>query len=216
MNIVFCLPGNNFSGRFLDSFVDTIGHCVGKGYQFAVSRRESSNVYHVRSMCLGADVLRGPKQVPFNGGVKYDWIVWIDSDIVWKAEQLTELLNTPGDIVSGLYLMANQQQYTAVKEWDTDYFVKNGTFEFLTPNDLKKETKPFDVSYVGMGFMAVRAGVYETIDYPWFEPQTFDLGNGVTDFCSEDVAFCLKAIKAGYKITINPNIVVGHEKKFII
>ena len=75
--------------------------------------------------------------------------------------------------------MANQQQYTAVKKWDTDYFIKNGTFEFVTPNDLKKETKPFDVSYVGMGFMAVRAGVYETIDYPWFEPQTFDLGNGV-------------------------------------
>ena len=42
-----------------------------------------------------------PKQTPFNGGVKYDWIVWIDSDIVWKAEQLTELLNTP----------ANQQSY---------------------------------------------------------------------------------------------------------
>lgn len=218
MNIILALPGNNFSGNFLDCYTDTLQFFGQKGWSYGVSRRESSNVYHVRSMCLGADVLRGKKQAPFNGSVKYDWIVWIDSDIVWNPTQLEELLKTDGDIVSGLYRMSNGTQYTAVEEWDTAYFRKNGTFKFLTPDDLKlpKYSKPFDVSYVGMGFMAVKYGVFEKLDYPWFEAQSFDLGEGVYDFCSEDVGFCLKAIEAGYKVRVNPKIIVGHEKKLVI
>ena len=78
MNIVLALPGNNFSGNFLDCYTDTLQFFGQKGWSYGVSRRESSNVYHVRSMCLGADVLRGKKQAPFNGSVKYDWIIWID------------------------------------------------------------------------------------------------------------------------------------------
>jgi GT2 family glycosyltransferase len=67
-----------------------------------------------------------------------------------------------------------------------------------------------------MGFMAVKYGVFEKLDYPWFEAQSFDLGEGIYDFCSEDVGFCLKAIEAGYKVRVNPKIIVGHEKKLVI
>ena len=152
MNIVLALPGNNFSGNFLDCYTDTLQFFSKKGWGFGVSRSESSNVYHVRSMCLGADVLRGKSQSPFDGKIDYDWVLWIDSDIIWNVNQIEELLNTPGDIVSGLYRMANGTQFTAVEEWDTAYFRKNGTFKFLTPEDLKlsKYSKPFNVNYVGM------------------------------------------------------------------
>ena len=218
MNIIVCLTGNNFSGNFLDSFSETLHYFYRRGYNFAISRKESSNVYFVRALALGADVSRGEKQKPFNGTVNYDWILWIDNDIVWRPKDLEALFNTKGDIVSGLYIMSNNTQFTAVTEWDTDYFKKNQSFKFLTREDLNlaEYKNPFEVVYVGMGFMAVRKGVYEGIDYPWFEPQTFDLGGGIKDFCSEDVGFCLKAKKAGFKIVVNPSIIVGHEKKVVL
>ena len=67
-----------------------------------------------------------------------------------------------------------------------------------------------------MGFMAVKKGIFENIEYPWFEPKFFDFGNGICDFSSEDVGFCLKVRDKGYKIIVNPKIIVGHEKKVIL
>ena len=36
------------------------------------------------------------------------------------------------------------------------------------------------------------------------------------DYCSEDVAFCHLAKEAGFKIFIDPQMVVGHEKMRIL
>ena len=38
-------------------------------------------VNFARCKCLGANVLRGPKQIPWDGKLKYDYQLWIDSDI---------------------------------------------------------------------------------------------------------------------------------------
>ena len=218
MKIIFCLTGNTFSGNFLDCYGETIHYSVKKGWDFAVSRKESPSVFHVRSAVLGADVLRGKKQKPFNNSVNYDWLMWIDSDIIWKPEQIEQLINTKGDIVSGLYIMSNNYQYTAVEEYKFEYFKKNREFKFLTKDDLKLEKyqKDFSVDYVGMGFMAVRRGVFENLDYPWFKPKNFDLGSDIVDFSSEDVGFCLRAKQKGFNIVVNPNIIVGHEKRVIL
>jgi GT2 family glycosyltransferase len=218
MKIIFCLTGNNFSGNFVDCYGETIHYAIKKGWDFAVSRKESSSVFHVRSAVLGADVLRGKKQKPFNNSIHYDWLIWIDSDIVWNPQQIEDLINTKGDIVSGLYVMSNNIHFTAVEDYDYRYFRKNGTFDFLSREDLKKDKykQPFPVEYVGMGFMAVRRGVFENLDYPWFKPKNFDLGEDIVDFSSEDVGFCLRAKNKGFSIIVNPNIIVGHEKKVVL
>lgn len=218
MRIVVCLTGNNFSGNFLDCYGEMLHYFYKRNYHFAINRKESSNVYHVRALALGADVSRGRNQKPFGGQIDYDWILWIDSDIVFTPKDIEALLMTKGDIVSGLYIMQNNTTFTAVKDWDTEYYKEHSNFKFVTRENLKEPgyKLPFEVSYVGMGFMAVRKGVYEAIPYPWFEPESFDLGNGMYDFCSEDVAFCLKAKRAGFKIVVNPAIIVGHEKKIVL
>ena len=56
--------------------------------------RYTSNVYHVRNMCLGGDVTKGARQKPFQGNIDYDYIMWIDSDMVFKPEDFTALINT--------------------------------------------------------------------------------------------------------------------------
>ena len=68
LTIVFCLPGNKFSHNFLLSWSELMMYCVTHNIRPIISCKQSCNIYMVRSMCLGADILRGTKQKPFNGG----------------------------------------------------------------------------------------------------------------------------------------------------
>ena len=215
MKIIFCLPGNNFSGRFLECWTRLIDYCWQNGIQYAVSRHASSNVYYVRNICLGGDVRRGVAQKPFNGAIEYDYLMWIDSDQVFTPQQFQRLLDHDQDIVSGVYLMANGHHLTTVKEWDEEYFKEHGSFQFLTLADIQDKTELMPVSYTGFGFMLIKYGVFEALPYPWFQPITQKIGHMV-DFASEDVSFCQQASGAGYQIYIDPMVKVGHEKLMIL
>ena len=238
MRIVFCLPGNSFSGRFLECWTDLFVWCLRNGIQPILSRRESCNIYYVRNMCLGADVMRGEHQKPFNGTLQYDFIMWIDSDIIFTPEHFVKLLNHNKDIVSGIYLMSDRKHFATVMEWDEEYFIKNGGFKFLTQEDLtppRSTPRPsprgegdesaaadesgevclLPISYTGMGFMLVKYGVFESMEYSWSKPLEKRIGNAI-GFTMEDVSFCLRAQEKGYKIYIDPTVRVGHEKKEVI
>lgn len=219
--IVFCLPGRSFTNNFLMSWTELISNLIRMGYNIRISQKYTSNVYYVRNMCLGGDVMRGINQKPFNGELDYDYMMWIDSDIVFSTQQFLQLLKHDKPIVSGLYLMQGGKNYATVKDWDIDFFRKNSYFEFLSPEGIqewKKQNpgKLMSVEYTGFGFMLVKKGVFESLKYPWFAPiYENKIADGVVDFCSEDVSFCKKVLKKGYKIWIDPNIVVGHEKSII-
>jgi GT2 family glycosyltransferase len=181
-----------------------------------MSQKFNSNVYYVRAQCLGADVLRGRSQKPFNGQIEYDYIMWIDSDVVFQPIQFEKLLKRDLDIVGGMYLMDNATHYAAVKDWDVNFFRRNGSFQFLSKEDIQGQTEPLEVAYTGFGFLLIKKGIFERISYPWFEPQMTDMGNGIFDFASEDVSFCIKARNAGFKIYVDPTVIVGHEKPKIL
>lgn len=211
MNIVFCLPGNSFSGRFLSSWTTLLQYCQTKGYNAILSQRYSSNVYYVRSKCLGASSLRGKKQQPFNGKLKYNYLMWIDSDIIFTVNDFDKLMSYEYDIISGLYLMDGGKEFATVEHWNEREFSQTGKFHFLTPNDLINRSGVFSVAYTGFGFMRIKYGVFETLEYPWFAPEFMQMGTS-WDFTSEDVGFCLRAKKAGYHILVDPSICVRHEK----
>lgn len=218
MRIIFCLPGKNFSGKFLQCWTQLQSNCIYNGIDVILSQKYNSNVYYVRAQCIGADVLRGKYQKPFDGKLPYDYIMWIDSDQIFDFNQFSKLLSHKKDIIGGLYLMEGGQQFAAVakKDWDEDYFIKNAAFRFMTPADLSDTKSLIEVAYTGFGFLLVKYGVFENITYPWFEPQIINFGNNITDFSSEDVSFCLKANRAGYKIYVDPSVIVGHEKTQIL
>ena len=158
--------------------------------------------------------MRGRFQKPFNGQVPYDFMMWIDSDIVFKPQDFYALLNRSQDIVAGLYMMDGGKNFAAVKDWDEKFFEKNGCFQFLSPQDIEKKKDLMEVDYSGFGFMLVKLGVFESLEYPWFQPLFHEIAH-MRDFSSEDVSFC-KLIKAkGYKIFIDPTVRVGHKKSII-
>lgn len=215
LTIVFCIPGNSFSGRFLECWTNTVHFCFKNNIQPVLSRHESCNIYYVRNMCLGADVSRGKDQKPFDGKLDYDYLMWIDSDIAWDPRLIGTLVSHEKDIIAGIYAMSGGQCIATCKDWDEDFFKKNGYFQFLNLKDVEGKSGLIEVSYTGFGFMLIKKGVFENMEYPWFRPVMKQIGNAV-DFCMEDVGFCLTAKERGYKIFIDPQVRVGHEKKVVL
>ena len=224
--IVFCLPGRGVSYTYLKNFVQLCFDIVQNGMSIQISQDYSSMVNFARCKCLGANVLRGPDQIPWDGKLEYDYQIWIDSDIVFNTNQFWQLLDLADNgeedgqkaITAGWYATEDGTT-TSVAHWlEEDDFRKNGgVMNHETVESISKRKKPFTVDYTGFGWVCIQNGVFEKLPYPWFAPkmQVFESG-AVQDMCGEDVSFCLDAIEEGYEIWCDPRIRVGHEKTRII
>jgi len=221
--VVLAIPGDNFSSRFLVAWTSTLNVLwESQKYDLIVSPGVSSYVTFARMQTLGLDVLRGIQQKPFNN-LDFDVWVTIDSDIIFSPQQVIDLIEATEihPVVSGMYRMSNLTNYAIVKDWNTDYFLKNGSFEFLTPDFVEKwkqETglKFMPVNYTGLGFFAMRRDVLKKMTYPYFNADLQEIinddGTILRDICSEDVAFCKNIQKTGVPIVVNTDLRVGHHK----
>lgn len=90
-NIIFCLPGRGCSYNFLKSFLQLCFDLAQNGMGFAVQQDYSSMVNFARCKVLGANVLRGKWQKPWNGQLNYDYQLWIDSDIMFDSNAFWKL-----------------------------------------------------------------------------------------------------------------------------
>jgi len=246
--VIIGLPGDHFSQAFLLSWSRALHTLISSNrYEVVISPGKSSFVSFARMQTLGLDVRRGKNQKPFNGDA-YDVFVSIDSDVVFSPAQLIELIEstTLHPAVFGYYMMGNNKQFAVVKDWNKDYFIKNGTFQFLEPKDTEeaikkymneieernaaqeqnKDVKPLSdpefvkVSYAGLGFFACRKEVLDDLHYPYFNRELQRIrgkdGLELVDMCGEDVAFCKNIEDAGYDIMLNTRLRVGHEKPVIL
>ena len=166
-------------------------------------------------MCLGGDSTKGENQKPWQGKINYDYMLWIDSDIIFHPNDFIKLYNLKKEIASGLYFMQNGQQFATVQDWNEKTFEETGRFEFLTPEHLKNQNKPFIVDYTGFGFMLIKNNVFEKLKYPWFRPIWKKFGN-VTEFTMEDVAFCHLVKELNLDVWVHPEVIVKHEKKILL
>ena len=131
--IVFCLPGRGVSYVYLKNFVQLCFDLVQSGASIQISQDYSSMVNFARCKCLGANVLRGPNQIPWDGKLEYDYQLWIDSDIVFNSEKFFQLVldaNPEGGkerhIVAGWYCTEDGRT-TSVAHWlEEEDFRSNG------------------------------------------------------------------------------------------
>lgn len=218
---VFCVPGRTFSSEFMLSFIELLAFISSNGGNFKLSVQYLPIVNAARCKCLGADVMRGKHQVPFGGELKYDYLMWIDSDIVFTQKQFMELLDMNKDIASGWYaqpaLSEDGSNLTPITlDANDEEFKQLGQYKIMTAKEIENKTKPFKVDYIGFGWVLIKKGVFEKLEYPWFAPRMRYMENDVQDLCSEDVAFCLDAKNAGFEIWVDPKCRVGHEKTLVI
>ena len=115
--IVFCLPGRGVSYNFLKSFVSLSFDLVQSGAAIQISQDYSSMVNFARCKCLGANVLRGPNQLPWDGKLNYDYQLWIDSDIVFNVEKFYQILLMDKDIAAGCIVQKMERQHQLLIGW---------------------------------------------------------------------------------------------------
>lgn len=213
--IIFCLPAQHFSTDFFNSWNATTTELDKLGISYAYSTIYDPVIYYARNRILGGTNLGGKNQKPWSGQFQYDKMVWIDSDIVWSPTDLVRLISHDKEIVAGAYLMKDNMNYAIVENLDWKFLETAGSFKFLNRTDIANKTEPFVVSYSGFGFISVKNGVMESMNYPWFYPRWVSTDN-FHDFCSEDVSWCWTANDLGYQIWVDPSIKVGHEKRVIL
>ena len=207
MKIIFCIPGNSFSNRFLKCWTNLTREIHKRGVEYELLSQYIPNVYQVRSLLLGGDRKFGQYQLPWQGKKEYDYIMWIDSDQVFEPNDFFKLLEHDKDIVSGLYL--KKPQGDTLNDIPIEFACFNEDGERLYTNEVNGELRK--VWSNGMGWMLIKKGVFEKIEYPWFGPIIEGLG-----FHGEDVSFQLRAKDVGFDSYVDTSIIVGHEKEVVL
>jgi hypothetical protein len=129
-----------------------------------------------------------------------DWVCMIDNDMAIPGNLLDAVTNAPedADIICPQFYMWNQQELTLTLCWGID-----------TISDGKAQFQPgyHELTKCGTGVIFIRRKVFEAMQYPYFE-YVWNADNGV--YGTEDIAFCTKAVKLGFKIYGTTEVRVGH------
>jgi len=214
--VIFCVPGRVFSNNFLVSWTELQSWCLSNSITPILVNDYNPVVYYARNKCLGGNTLEGVNQKPFQGKVDYDYIMWIDSDMVFKPSDFKALLDMDKPIASGLYKTHNNENYATVISMDTKDFLIDGRFKFLDDKLLKVLPDQFRVDYTGFGWILFKKGVLETLQYPWFKPHWYSFEKNIKEFTSEDVGICKSLREEGHLVYVNKNLIIGHEKSCIL
>lgn len=176
-------------------------------------------VHYARMACLDGETIFGEKQVPFQGKIPYDYVMWIDSDIDFRPEQFYMLLEADRPITCGIYKMLSEQvgnAHYAARALNQPDFI---TDDQIKREGIENEVVPAD--FAGMGWMLVKRGVMESMEYPWFRSitvreQRVDMPYVTTELQSEDVYFCRRANALGHQVFMHTGCKVGHEKTIVL
>jgi glycosyltransferase involved in cell wall biosynthesis len=141
---------------------------------------------------------------------RYDYLLSVDSDIVLPKDTLTKFLKADKDIISGLYIQRIPNTHTLEIYMDTP----NGGQKNI-PYDLVKNRGIVEVAGCGMGCALIKSKVFQTIPYPHFE---YHSALNHKNTISEDIDFCMKARKKGFKIWADSSVICDHigNTKFIV
>lgn len=227
VDFIFCLPGNPSSGVQSMNVFGCIIDLMAKGKNVLIRSSQSNNIYLVRNMCLGTKTFE-MEQVPFEDVCDdYDKIVWVDSDNIITSYAVLKLAAHDEDIVAAWYTMVPQTTsalsgYTKaacglIADFERPW-TKRPYLSGIIPFVQRNEKGLIPAHYAGMGLMVIKKGVFEKIGFPWFESWRNQFTHQNIQMCelvTDDDGFCHKALDNGFKIWIDPEIRIGHQKNII-
>lgn len=143
-------------------------------------------------------------------GVEYDYMLWLETDMVFDPADVMNLINADTDIISALYPMGTNAPDAAVAGWLPDKRIH-------IPTAKEAEAKAIPVDFCGLGFILVKKGVFEAIKYPWFKKMYSEPdNNGYITYLGDDFSFCAEVKQLGYTVYIHSGVIAGHEKSIIL
>jgi hypothetical protein len=126
--------------------------------------------------------------------MKSEWVLWLDSDMMFPPTTLLRLLAHKQDIVACNY-MKRASPFKSVAFMDTN------DWESWVP--LQSEDELLTVEAIGMGCVLMRTSVFEKLNRPYFEytyqPKTKDWGG-------EDFTLFKKLNKVGHQVKVDMNL----------
>lgn len=164
-----------------------------EGDDFACATRMGSLVYNSRNDLAMQAIQTG-----------FDWVFWLDSDMVFQQDILVRMLEVARekdlDFLSGLYFR-RVQPYTPVA-FDHLEVNENGDCEWSEFEELPQSL--FEVGGCGFGGVLVKTAVLAKVQEK-FGNMFFPIAQ-----MGEDLSFCWRARQCGYKVWMDPTIVLGH------
>lgn len=136
-------------------------------------------------------------------GMSFDYILFIDSDIIAPRDTLVKLLSSDKDIVSGVYM-----KKIANCDLTELYINKSKGFEALSASQLSKNTRLFEVGACGFGCCLVNTKVFRSLEYPYF---VYKSSLDPLQILSEDIFFCIYSKALGYSTWVNTEVVCKHK-----
>lgn len=208
MKIIFCIPSQSFGGAFFDNWFNVfLPDVMNKGIKYVLSRQHSPVYYYARNASLGGNVLAGKDQKPWQSQLDYDFIMWIDSDIIFNSEHIYQMCYMNKPIVAGYFPTAHNKSVAPIVEtWDEDAIDYNYRKPlYMSMEDIRSRTAPFPVEYSSIKYTLFKKGVIEKIEYPWFQPIYFR-NQKIYNFENEqeNIDFCIQLKEKGFQILVNP------------
>lgn len=207
VDVVILTPGHSVTTSYLKCLLNTIIEFDRLGIRWAYSSEYSSHVGDAREITLSSSEANDiNNSVPFHGKIKYKKLMWIDSDITWEPEDILRLFYSDKEIIAGVYLFADGR---------TSVF-KEFLGSIYTKDEILKLDNITEIQGSGFGFICIQNGIFELMSRPWFQSSvgTIERNGEKISFpvMGEDLSFCLRAQKLGYKIWLDPKVKVGHQK----
>lgn len=182
-----------------------------------VTHRERCEVLNV--MC-GANVSKGR-----NALVEHflktdgDYLLMLDSDMVFRYDCVKRLVEHELPIVSGMYMQPNPDGTTFPCMYRHTTGTDRSMGMFTTVGGDFDADELIRVDAVGAGFMMVRRDVFEVVNEkiahneaaPWFQEEQ----RGAS-LCGEDFVFCMRAAECGYNIIVDTSVQAGHIKAMML
>lgn len=138
---------------------------------------------------------------------KYDYILFLDSDMQFPEDIIEKLIAHGKEITSGLYFK-RQPPYTPLVYKRE---IKDEEVYFYQAKELGKGL--YEVDGVGAGCMLIKTEVFTKIEQPFFYPW---ISSTKQSGLSEDLAFCHRAREVGYKIYVDTNVECGHVTQDVV
>ena len=210
-DVLIATPGKQVHAEYVESLVKTCAWLSSQGKTYKFLNKQSSFIPSGRELtAVDAYQNNWETREVGAGGYTYGAIFWIDSDIEWEVSDFQKILESSEKVIGGLY-QTHPNGTVAVSRFDESLKPK-----MTNEIDFFMVDEPVEVFGIGFGFIAMKQGVFESCDRPWFKIEHIQWdGLEFLTNVGEDYSWCMNARRNGFKVMVDPTVKVRHHKETI-
>lgn len=152
----------------------------------------------------------------------YDYILFVDNDVILPKNALIDLYNMQWYIATGTYPRKEIKTITNDVQYTTLYNHNERNLEVYCPTFMPvkclEKGKITPVDCCGLGCTLIRRDLFSKIEQPYFffAHEGNPSSNNTDEYCiGEDMYFCRKVLRSGIQIWAHGSVLCGHLGKFI-